>query len=231
VIEIPLEREHGNVTDQDRGFAREFLFKIIDDNQSTIRSIDTKAGFAIAVLGAMIGKALDGGRLSTALTSRQGLPIVLALSFSVLTIYSAALAFKTVLPMINPAEHVSIPSGLRPPFFISQFKTKRYLHLFTSSKKYASLEETHASYSSSVSQASAAEIESVLSAEVLKLSFIRQMKTDRLTALATALVITVIAFVVFIATTPQQRNPNGQQSPQKSAQDEGTPMVRYVNEI
>ena len=219
------------MSDQDRGFAREFLFKIIEDNQSTIRSIDTKAGFAIAVLGAMIGKALDSGRLSAALTSGRSLQIVLALSFSLLAVYSAALAFKTVLPMINPAENVSIPSGLRPPFFINQFKIERYLHLFLSSKQYASLEETHASYSSAVSKASAADIESVLAAEVLKLSFIRQMKTDRLTALAVALVITVITFIVLIASAPQKQNADGQQPSQKCTQSEVNPSFRYLSAI
>jgi hypothetical protein len=82
--------------------------------------------------------------------------------------------------------------------------------LFSSSKKFATLEVTHAEYCAALRDVSEEKLESILAAEVLKLSFIRQMKTDRLGAFAKLLIMTVIFFtaLMFIARKiPSEPNP------------------------
>lgn len=186
------------MAEADRSHALTFLYKIIDDNQSTIRFLDTKAGFGIAVLGAIVGKVLLDQDQLVAFSSHG--PIVLGISafFGLLVALSATLGFRTVIPTVNPAQNVTFPDDLEPRFFIYKFKCCRFLRLFSSSKKYATLEMTHAAYCEALREASAEKLESILAAEALKLSFIRQMKTDRLGAFAKLLVVTVALFTVLM---------------------------------
>lgn len=180
-----------------RAYAREFLFKVIEDTQGTIRSLDAKAVVGIAILGAMLGKMLSRSQFD-AIRHAGVFPILVFVVFAVSAILAAALAFKTVFPMINPSKNVTFANDLRPPFFIHRFGVHRWLRLLFSGNKFATLAETHDSYCGAVRTATEEEIERILAAEVLKLSFIRQIKHDRLTAFAVALTVLVMAFVVLV---------------------------------
>src|SRR5579871_3581693 len=90
-----------------------FLYKIIDDNQATIRFLDTKAAFGIALLGAMISKVLDRDQLAV-FQSHGVLILSIFIIFVLLTILSAIIGFRTVFPTINPAENVTFPDDLEP---------------------------------------------------------------------------------------------------------------------
>jgi hypothetical protein len=195
------------VAEDIRGFARDFLYKIIDDSQGTIRALDTKAGLGIVVLGAMISKMLDQDQVKL-IAAGGKLTVVLGVLFAVSWIGAAILAFKTVFPMINPAENVELPASLRPPFFLAKLSHSGFLRHFSGNKNFARLAETHASYSSALQAASVDVIEAVAVAEVLKLSFIRQMKTDRLGLFAKTLVVAVIAFLALTFLTPKQAPPS-----------------------
>ena len=172
-----------------------FLYKIIDDNQATIRFLDTKAAFGIALLGAMIGKVLDRDEL-VAFESHGGLILLIFVAFALLTLLSAAIGFRTVFPTINPAENVTFPDNLEPKFFIFSFFPNSPWKVFSSKKRFVKLKTTHSEYCTAMRSATTEELESILAAEALKLSFIRQIKTDRLTALAKALIPTVSLFIV-----------------------------------
>lgn len=190
------------MSEHDRTYAREFLCKIIEDTQDTIRALDAKAGVGIVILGAMVGKVLDQDQIA-AIKASGPVPIIIFIIFSGLAIISAALAFKTVFPMVNPAEHVAAPNNLRPPFFITGLKPSHFLRLFSSRKEFARLAETHADYCMEVQNVSETAIEKILVAEVLKLSFIRLLKNDRLIAFAKVLAICVIIFVLLIFLVPK----------------------------
>lgn len=182
----------------DRTNTLTFLYKIIDDNQATIRFLDTKAGFGIAVLGAIVGKVLLDQDQLFALKSHGPLIVMLSSIFGLSVILAATLGFRTVFPTVNPAQNVSFPDDLEPRFFISRFSRRRLLRLFSSNKKFATLETTHTAYCTALREASAERLESIVAAEVLKLSFIRQLKTDRLGAFAKMLVLTVILFTILM---------------------------------
>jgi len=188
---------------EDRTFALNFLYKIIDDNQATIRFLDTKAGFGIAILGTMVGKViLDQDQIKSC--ESHGLLIgLVAVFFGCLVLLTATLGFRTVFPTVNPAKNVTFPDDLEPKFFISKFGKNSRLKWFLSGNKFATLATTHAEYCTAVKDATQEKIESVLAAEVLKLSFIRQLKTDRLSAFALSLIVTVVLFVGLIFIAPK----------------------------
>ena len=108
------------------------------------------------------------------------------------------MAFRVLFPTIDPYRNVRVPKTLAPRFFLTELSDKSLLRLFSSSDRYATLTETHAKYKESVLAAAPEELISVLCSEVLKLSFIRQLKTDRLIWFGAILILTVIVFLVFI---------------------------------
>lgn len=193
------------MTEDNRAFAVAFLYKALDDAQGAIRSLDVKAAAGIAVLGAMVGKVLEREQLA-AIRSATRPGIICACVFTALVALSATLAFTTVFPMIDPAENVSFPGNLRPPFFIAKLFPSRLWRHFSSRSRYAKLAETHESYLAAVQNASPEVIESVLAAEVLKVSFIRNMKIDRLFGFAKVLAVTVLAFVLLIWLVPAPKS-------------------------
>ena len=203
---------------EDRSHVLAFLYKIIDDSQATIRFLDTKAGFGIAVLGTKVGKALLDHDELAGFGSRGLLVLSLAVVFGLIVIVAAVLGFKTVFPTVNPARNVSFPDDLEPKFFISKMSCCRFLRLFSGDKKFAMLEETHARYCGALRDATAEKLESILAAEVLKLSFIRQMKTDRLAWFAKALTAAVVLFTALML------SPRKQAAPLPPIRHESTPV-------
>lgn len=180
--------------ESDRSHILGFLFKIIDDNQSTIRFLDTKAAFGIAVIGAIVAKLFEHDRLLT-LTAHGRVLSTLSVLLVVLIATSATLGYKTIFPTINPCDNVCLPDNLEPKFFISKFECSNWLRLLSSNKKFAKLKTTHFEYCASLMNATDRELESVVAGEVLKLSFIRQLKTDRLSWFARVLILTVLLFL------------------------------------
>ena len=65
---------------------------------------------------------------------------------------------------------------------------------------------THAQYCVALSDVTHETLESVVAAEVLKLSFIRQIKIDRLSAFGKVLIFTVILFIILIYAAPKPRS-------------------------
>jgi hypothetical protein len=179
-----------------------FLFKAMDDNQATIRFLDTKAAFGIAVLGAMLGKVLDRDQL-IACESHGFIVMAFSAAFAASVVLSAILGYKTIFPTINPAKNVSFPDDLDPKFFIHKLRPRRLLRLFSSSNRFAMLETTHVAYCEALKEATQAKLESIVAAEVLKLSFIRQLKMDRLSAFASALIVTVVLFIFVMFEAPK----------------------------
>lgn len=189
------------MAETDRAFVREFLYKIIDDTQGTIRSLDAKAAVGIAILGAMVGQVI--GRSYFEATRHTGpFSTTVFFLFATLATIAACLGFKTVFPMIDPSKNVTFANDLRPPFFIHRFAVKRWPSALLSHRAFARLAETHDSYCKAIDSASPADVERILAAEVLKLSFIRQMKHNRLAAFSIALIVAVVLFVTLVYSIP-----------------------------
>jgi hypothetical protein len=196
-----------------------FLYKIIDDNQATIRFLDTKAAFGIAILGAVANKLLEPDQIRAS-SSHGAVVDILWVALILLVILSAFLGFRTIFPVINPAANVSLPDKLEPKFFISEFGRRGILRLFSSHKRHSTLKTTHAEYSAAVEGATIGELQAVTAAEVLKLSFIRQLKTDRLQWFTRAMIATVILFVFVMILAPKSSS-----EPQIKIVHDGQPLV------
>ncbi|SRR5260370_23950256 len=216
---MPERDETEKGTDQHDAARAAFLYKIIDDNQGTIRSTDTKAAVGIAVLSAMAGKVLQQYPLLQPISDQPWAVILFLCLFSLFCVISAALAFRVVFPTINPYKNVRVPKDLNPCFFIAELEDESWLRLFSSSDRYCTLKETHAHYDAAVHSATIGDLISILSAEVLKLSFIRQIKLDRLIAFARVLVVTVAIFLVFIvlSSPPLPSSQSGQRAPSNTS--------------
>jgi hypothetical protein len=194
-----LKRE---MAESNRTEALAFLYKIMDDTQGTIRFLDTKAAFGIAILGAIVSKLLDPDQVSAYRSHGLGVEIVW-IALVLLLILSAFLGFRTIFPVINPAANVSFPDNLEPKFFISEFGRRGILRLFSSSKKFSTLKTTHTEYSAAVEGATIGELRAVAAAEVLKLSFVRQLKTDRLQWFTRTMIATVFLFIAVMIFAPK----------------------------
>ncbi len=210
------------MAESERTQALTFLYKIIDDNQDTIRFLDTKAAFGIAILGAIASKLLDPDQIS-ACRSHGPIAMTVSAALILLVVLSAFLGFRTIFPVINPAANVSFPDDLEPKFFISEFGRKGILRLFSSSKRFSTLKTTYVEYYAALEMATTRELQAVTAAEVLKLSFIRQLKTDRLQWFTKTMIATVILFVIVMTIAPKV-------APEKHVQlvHDGQPLVVQV---
>jgi hypothetical protein len=197
-------------TNQTSSQRLEFLYKALDDNQNLIRFLDAKAAFAVAVLSAMIGEILAhldtyfpwGGQPAW----RQFLLLVFGFGGTL----GAGLVGLIIFPTINPAAHTQLLPSNGPTFFLSQLKPKKWVRILSGNPRFSGLAEGHLEYLHQVSAANSMDIIRVISGEVLKVSYIRQIKTDRLKALALVLAGCTVIFVILMvgnASVPKRVSP------------------------
>lgn len=182
----------------DTGQQLTFLYKALDDNQSLIRFLDAKAAFAVALLSAMIGRVLANLGAYFPWSEQSHWRQLLVLAFGVSATAAIILVSLIVFPTINPALNTSLlpPSG--PLFFITQLSPKRWRRIFSRSPKYSHLVQDHSDYFSQITAADNLLLLRIVSGEVLKVSYIRQIKADRVKALAVPLVGCSILFAVLM---------------------------------
>ena len=170
----------------------EFLYKATDDAQNTIRFIDTKAAFCVTLLSGMTAGALQA-------THRPHLAVheVIFIVFLADIGLSLLICLRVIFPVIKPHSAPSPhPARALPKFFIHHQKGHHWLrHTFSSSVDDV-LCEDHASYTASIAAATDADLVTAMCDEVLMVSLIRQIKSDRL---HTAMYSLAAAIVLFMA--------------------------------
>jgi len=187
-----------------------FLYKALDDNQGIIRFLDAKAAFAVALLSAMIGKVL--ANLGDYFP-RGGQPLwrqLLVLAFAFAAIWAAVLVALIIFPTTNPAANTRLISNTRALFFLSHLRPRRWQRIFSRSPKYSCLAQQHDEYLTEIAASNGLALLQVVSGEVLKLSYIRQIKTDRIRVLAVVLACCAVLFVLLMAadaTLPKANKP------------------------
>jgi hypothetical protein len=175
------------------------MYKALDDNQGLIRFLDAKAAFAVALLSAMTGKVLSE---LGAYFPQGGQPLwhqYLAFGFLAIATLAGAIVTRVLFPTSNPSRNVVLSPEVTPEFFLWELKPKRCGRILSSHPCFSRLAEPHEKYLAQVAAADAATLLRSVSAEVLKVSYIRQIKTDRLRALAQILALGVLVFVSLIA--------------------------------
>ena len=168
----------------------EFLYKAVEDTQNTIRFIDTKAAFCVTLLSGMAAGVLQGHRAPHTDAQKALLAVFLAaVAFSLLV------CLRVIFPVIKPhSAHSLHTTRTIPKFFISHHRSHHWIrHTFSSSVDDV-LCEDRGSYSAALFGAADDDLLHAMCDEVLMISLIRQIKSDRLHAAMYSLTGTIVVF-------------------------------------
>jgi hypothetical protein len=166
----------------------EFLYKAVEDTQNTIRFIDTKAAFCVTLLSGMAAGALQGTR-----TFHFAAHEFLFLAFFAAIGLSLFICLRVIFPVIKP--HSAKSSRELPKFFIHQHKSHHWIrHTFSNSVDDV-LCDDHDSYTKTLAKASDMDLVTAMCDELLMVSLIRQIKSDRLHTAMFSLVLAVALFL------------------------------------
>lgn len=181
----------------------ELLYKAIEDNQLTIRFLDTKltiTTFILGVYAAAIGAGL--GDFSkyfwNMLCWQQTVFIGLLSIIGIGIIAEAILIIITVFPASNPVEHINLNSYSPCNMFYlagMEMKLTDYLKISKKTKLTPSFDIINASYAAAVPDV----IQNELICELMKVSFIRELKLKRVKLIKSLLLPLVVISPVLLA--------------------------------
>jgi hypothetical protein len=203
-------------------FQFQFLLKAIDDAQSTVRFLDSKAAFGIALLSVMLARVIVEFPSYLQWGSKPLWEECFLILFSAAALSAAVIAFRTLFPTSNPASNVSLTPPHVPQFYLWELKPKAWLRLFSQSPAYSVLQPPQKEYFQIFNSSDPETLLYVLTAELLKVSYIRQIKTDRLKAFGLCLIVSTVAFlglVISQAVYIQQHRPLPQYEAPDSSYD------------
>jgi hypothetical protein len=177
----------------------QFLYKVLDDNQGIIRFLDAKAAFAIALLSAMMGKILADLADYFPLSGHSPSVTLLLILFWSFALLCAFIVFRVIFPVTNPAENVRLAGDHNPQFFLWEMQPKSWVRIFSTSPRFSRLALEQESFIKDISFGSSQSLIACLSGEALKVSYIRQIKADRLRALGCFLPLCSLLFILLVA--------------------------------
>jgi hypothetical protein len=169
----------------------QFLYRMTEDTQGTIRFLDTKAAFCVTLLSGMAAVALQRPHKLT--TSYH----VLLPCFLAVTIISLIVCMRVIFPTIRPSGSFGAPAD--PKFYIGHNKAHHWILHTIGNPINDVLSETHSTYLAALKRATDADLLSSMCDTVLILALIRQVKSDRLHAAMICLTITVLLFAAVIS--------------------------------
>jgi hypothetical protein len=154
----------------------EFLYNAVEDAQNTIRFIDTKAAFCVTLVSAMTAGVLQGHHAAHSVLDRTLISLFLGLAALTLLV-----SMRVIFPVIKPpSDHSLHTTRTIPKFFVSHHRSHHWLrHTFTNDAENV-LSEDRGSYTASVKDASDDDLLIAMCDELLMVSLIRQIKSDRL---------------------------------------------------
>jgi hypothetical protein len=172
---------------------REFLYKAIDDAQHLIQYTESKTGFAIILLSGIITGIFV--QIKDFLSDNNSWLIwVLFALICFCLIIAIWIIILIIRPIRCPINNISIQEKHIPSnsyyVFNNDYNTR--LFPFFNSKKFK-LKTAYIDYYDNLKEMDKSTIKKVLSVELLKLSYIRNIKSDRFNALLWVL-ITLLAF-------------------------------------
>jgi hypothetical protein len=168
----------------------QFLYNVVRDTQETIRFLDTKAGFCVTLLTAMM--AVTFGPLSHGLHGGRAHHTLLAV-FAAATVFTLAMCLRVIFPTIHPQGQFSASGPAAPAFFLPHTKNRSVVRAVWPSGTNP-LAVTHDAYTADVLKADDADLVRSLCDEVIVVSAIRQLKADRLHVAIVSLFVVVALF-------------------------------------
>lgn len=173
----------------------ELLYKAIEDNQNTIRFTDTKAGAILVLIG--IYFALSGSVAKDFFSSLKKLYYsgtivgstffwiycVLFLISSLFVIGSTIVVFKVISPKSNPSSSVDFDISSANPksvYYLVKFSPKINLfNVFNEKKGFFRSNDKASEVKNTINQLTDDSVLDILIFELQKISFIREMKIQR----------------------------------------------------
>ncbi len=175
----------------------EFLFKVVEDTQNTIRFLDTKAAFCVTLLTAMMVATLQ---FSSFHRHYPHAHLFLVVVFSGFALVCLSICVRVIFPTIHHQGAFSGTGAAGPAFFLVPRRQRHRLgDLLLGNRQPTNLEAIHADYTASVFAASDVDLVRSMCDEVVTISFLRQVKSDRLHLAIQVLLFTVIAFFLQLA--------------------------------
>ena len=171
----------------------EFLFRVVEDTQNTIRFLDTKAAFCVTLLTAMMAAAFH---LPGPPPLYPQAHIFFAVAFAVLTLACLSICLRVIFPTVHLQGTFSAAGAAEPTFFLVPKRQRHRLRDTLGNRPPEGLEATHAAYTASVLAASDVDLIRSMSDEVVTISYLRQLKSDRLHLGIQVLSVAVVAFFV-----------------------------------
>lgn len=169
----------------------EFLYRIITDSQETIRFLDTKAAFCVTLLTAMMAAAF--GPLAQVHRINPLHSVVLGL-FAASTLLTLALCLKVIFPTVHLQGTFSAGGPASPAFFLPHKHSRfRILRNVWNANQFP-LGVPHDEYQNSVVNAQDIDLVHSLCDEVITVSVLRQVKSDRLRAAILGLMAAIFFF-------------------------------------
>ena len=164
-----------------------FLYKVVEDTQNTIRFLDTKAAFCVPLLSAMVAGALQRPQSAT----RHHHTLFIA--FMAGTTLTLLVCMRVIFPTIQPSTGLIGSRG--PHFYIGHNKAHHWLLHTIRDHVGNVLSKNHKTYLADLEQATDDDLLSSMCDEVLMVALIRQVKSDRLHTALFCLTGTVFLFL------------------------------------
>ncbi len=173
-----------------------FLYNVVTDVQGTIRFLDTKAAFCVTLLTAMAAAAFQFS------SSHHRFPqahLVSLGAFALLALACLSICVRVIFPTVHLQGSFSATGTSEPPFFLVPKSQRHRLRDTLGNRPPRGLETTHATYLASMMAATDVDLVRSMCDEVVTISFLRQVKSDRLHLAIQVLSLTVLAFFFQLA--------------------------------
>ena len=182
--ELPIHAGH------DLNSRIEFLLRIIEDTQDTVRFLDTKAGFCVTLISGMAAVTLQHQG------NRPMIHEVLFTLFMAVEVCSILVCLRVIFPTVRP--HIDSKAPAKPAFYVGHNKAHHWILHTVANPKENILSESKATYLKAVETATDHNLLSSLCDTVLTLAYIRQIKSDRIHAAMFCLIASVLLFATIM---------------------------------
>lgn len=184
LTDLPYHQPH------DLSSRLEFLLRIIEDTQATVRFLDTKAAFCVTLLSGMAAVALQHHG------EHPFIHYILFAVFMAAEVGSILVCLRVIFPTIRP--HISDTPPAKPRFYVGHNKAHHWVLHTIANPSDNILSESKATYLHSLERATDEHLLSSLCETVLTLAYIRQIKSDRLHAAMFCLIVSVFVFAAIM---------------------------------
>jgi hypothetical protein len=179
----------------------EFLYQSISDTQELIKFVETKTAFGASIIGIYL--ATFCSIFDKVLKHFYDFNFIFWASFilvCILLLVSIWIIILAIKSVNNPADNVKIKKEDKSAleFFVTpnDYDTYKIIYPFFNSKHFK-IKKTFDSFFEAISNSDENELIKVLTFELLKVNYIRNIKNDRFKILIFSLIATTLGFFIF----------------------------------